>query len=82
MTDEKITVVDEKPVQEVKDNTQKKYKSVVMWSALVAQVMALLVIAGVVDVVKSEQIQLVIGLVLEILATVGILNNPNSKDSF
>lgn len=53
-----------------------------MWSALVAQVMALLVIAGVVDVVKSEQIQLVIGLVLEILATVGILNNPNSKDSF
>lgn len=82
MTDEKITVVDEKPVQEVKDNTQKKYKSVVMWSALAAQVMALLVIAGVVDVVKSEQIQLIIGLVLEILATVGILNNPNSKDSF
>lgn len=82
MTDEKITVVDEKTVQEVKDNTQKKYKSVVMWSALAAQVMALLVIAGVVDVVKSEQIQLVIGLVLEILATVGILNNPNSKDSF
>ena len=68
--------------EEVKDNTQKKYKSAVMWSALAAQVMALLVIAGVVDVVKSEQIQLIIGLVLEILATVGILNNPNSKDSF
>lgn len=27
MTDEKITVVDEKPVQEVKDNTQKNTKA-------------------------------------------------------
>lgn len=64
------------------DSVQKRIRSKVLWITLVAQILALLVFTGVIDITESETIQTGVGLVLEILATFGILNNPTSKGSF
>lgn len=64
------------------DDVQKRIRSKVLWVTLVAQVLAFLVLTGVIDITKSEAIQTGVGIILEILATFGILNNPTSKGSF
>lgn len=62
--------------------TQHRLKSPVFWTAVVAQVLSLLVYVGVLDMGMSETIKNGICLVLELLVTFGILNNPTCKGSF
>lgn len=56
---------------------QKKWQSKLLWASIATQVLSLLVLTGVVTPTDSEQFNLVIGGVLQLLVTVGVLNNPN-----
>lgn len=56
--------------------------SPVTLGAIAAQVLSILVLAGVIDTGMSDAIEAVVIAVLELLTTFGVLNNPTSKDSF
>ena len=62
--------------------TQNRWKSPVVWSALVAQALSILVVLGVISPTQSETINAVIIAALEALVVFGVLNSPTSKDSF
>lgn len=59
---------------------QNRAKSPVFWSALLAQISALLVFTGIIDLNVSNAIQNIICGVLELLVAFGILNNPTNGD--
>ncbi|MGN1020348.1 MAG: hypothetical protein ACI4O7_08220 [Aristaeellaceae bacterium] len=56
--------------------------SPVTLGAIAAQVLSILVLAGVIDTGMSDAIEAVVVTVLELLTTFGVLNNPTSKESF
>jgi len=63
---------------------QNRFTSLPMWSAIVAQVFAILELTG---AFKAMGIDMgvagdVVASVLQLLVLFGILNNPTSKDSF
>lgn len=62
--------------------TQNRWKSPVVWSALVVQVLSILVVLEVITPTQSETINGVIAAVLQALVVFGVLNNPQAKDSF
>lgn len=61
---------------------QNRWKSPVVWGAVAAQALALLVALGVIDVGMSEAVQAVVVAVLEVLVLFGVLNNPTDKTGF
>lgn len=63
-------------MMEIKQN---RFKSPVLWGAIVAQVLAVFVTLGVLDPLQSEAINEVVIGVLQLLAVFGILNNPTNK---
>lgn len=58
---------------------QNRFKSKVLWAAIVAQILALLVTVGVIDISTSAAIEGVAVAVLELLTIFGIVNNPTDK---
>ncbi|MBQ8313664.1 MAG: hypothetical protein IJX84_10760, partial [Clostridia bacterium] len=65
-----------------KDMEQNRLLSPVTLAAIAAQVLSILVLAGVIDTGVSEAIEAVVVAVLELLTTFGVLNNPTSKKTF
>ena len=61
---------------------QNRLKSPVVWTAVVAQVLALLVVLGVFDQTLSDAIKAVAVTVLELLVAFGVLNNPTDGAAF
>lgn len=61
---------------------QNRFKSKVVWAAIAAQLLGLLIALGVIDTGMSEAINAVVVSVLELLVSFGVLNNPNSKSTF
>ena len=61
---------------------QNRLLSPVTLAAIAAQVLSILVLAGVIDTGMSEAIEAVVVAVLELLTTFGVLNNPTSKKTF
>ena len=61
-------------------NKQNRFKSKVVWAAIAAQVLVLLVTLGVIDTGMSNTITGVVTAVLELLVTFGVLNNPTDPD--
>ncbi len=61
---------------------QNRFKSPVVWGAVVAQLAALLVTLGVFDIGKSEAIQAVAMAIVSLLTVFGVLNNPTDKTNF
>lgn len=59
---------------------QNRLKSPVFWTALSAQILALLVFGGVIDLHGSAVINNAVCAVLEVLVAFGILNNPTNGD--
>lgn len=55
---------------------QNRFKSKVMWAAVAAQILSLLVVLGVIDTGLSETINTVVVSVLQLLVAFGVLNNP------
>ncbi len=62
--------------------TQNRWKSPVVWSALVAQALSILVLLEFITPTQSETLNAVIVAVLQALVAFGFLNNPQAKDSF
>lgn len=61
---------------------QSRMKSPVVWGAVVAQVLAILITLGVIDTGMSETINQVVAGVLQLLTIFGVLNNPTDKAHF
>ena len=61
---------------------QNRLKSPVFWSALVAQILSILVLTGVVGQEWSTAISGIVAAVLEALTVFGLLNNPTDKANF
>lgn len=63
---------------------QPRWRSAVMWAAVVAQVVAIAGLAGLWDKIgiTSDTFQGIATAVLTILTLFGVLNNPTSKTTF
>lgn len=61
---------------------QSRWKSPVFWSGIAAQLIALLLFAGVIDVTQSQIIEKVVAIALMVYSGYPMANNPTSKDSF
>ena len=61
---------------------QNRIKSPVLWAALVAQILSILVLLDVIAPTQSETINQVVAAVLQMLVAFGVLNNPENKTGF
>ena len=60
---------------------QNRFASPVLWSALAAQLLSMLIVLGVIDTGLGEVIEGVVAALLELLVAFGVLNNPTDKTS-
>lgn len=61
---------------------QNRFKSPVVWAAVVAQILSILIIMDVINVAQQEAVNQVVAAVLQVLVAFGVLNNPVNPDSF
>ena len=61
---------------------QNRFRSPVVWGAVLAQALAILVALDILSPTQSEVINDVIASALQLLVTFGILNNPTAQDMF
>lgn len=61
---------------------QKRWESPVVWAAVAAQVMAVLITLGVVDTGVGDAVEQVVAGVLQLLTLFGVLNNPTDGKGF
>jgi phi LC3 family holin len=61
---------------------QSRFKSKVVWLAVISQIMAILLALGVIDVSQNEIINTIVASVLQLLVLFGVLNNPTDGSSF
>ncbi|MCL1964841.1 MAG: phage holin family protein [Firmicutes bacterium] len=61
---------------------QNRFKSPVVWAALVAQVLAVMVMVGMIGNDMSDAIKSLVMAALQILVLVGVLNNPTNQANF
>lgn len=57
---------------------QNRFKSPILWSALAAQLLSMLVVLGVIDTGLSEAIEGVFAAVVQLFVAFGVLNNPTN----
>lgn len=57
---------------------QNRWKSPVLWAAIVAQVLSILLMVNVIDIATSELVNQVVASVLQLGVLVGLFNNPTS----
>lgn len=61
---------------------QNRLTSKVVWVAVAAQVVGLLIVLGVIDTGMGNAINAVAGSVCELLVLFGVLNNPTDSSNF
>lgn len=61
---------------------QNRFKSPVVWAAVIAQILSILIIMDVINVAQQEAVNQVVAAVLQLLVAVGILNNPVNPEGF
>jgi phi LC3 family holin len=61
---------------------QNRFKSPVVWAAVVAQILTVLIVLDVINVAQQETINQVVAAVLQLLIAFGVINNPTDKSSF
>lgn len=66
---EEIKVVDAQP----------RWKSKVLWAAILAQIVSILVMVGAIDTGLGETVNNVGAAVLQLLTLFGVVNNPTDK---
>ncbi len=64
------------------ETIRERLRSKVVWAAVAAQVMAMLLTLGVVDTGLSETIEAIVAGVLQLLTVFGVLNNPADRAHF
>jgi len=60
--------------------TQNRWRSPVLWSGVVAQVVSLLILLDVIDTGMGDTINQVAAGVLQLLTLFGIVNNPTNPE--
>jgi phi LC3 family holin len=61
---------------------QNRFKSPVVWAAVVAQILTVLIVLDVITVAQQETINQVVAAVLQLLIAFGVINNPTTQDKF
>lgn len=61
---------------------KERLKNYILWAALAAFVVDVLIYAGVIEVSAKEQIEMLVQRFLELLVLAGILNNPSIGKGF
>ena len=61
---------------------QNRFKSPVVWAAVVAQILTILIVLDVINVAQQETINQVVAAVLQLLIAFGVINNPVTSDRF
>ncbi|MDD4279754.1 MAG: phage holin [Candidatus Sumerlaeales bacterium] len=61
---------------------QNRLKSPVVWAAVVAQILTVLIVLDVINVAQQETINQVVAAVLQLLIAFGVINNPTSSTTF
>lgn len=61
---------------------QNRFKSPVVWAAVVAQILTVLIVLDVINVAQQETINQVVAAVLQLLIAFGVINNPVTPDKF
>ena len=61
---------------------QNRWKSKILWAAIIGQVVSILVLTGVIDFGIAQQIEQVGALSLQILTILGIVNNPTDGENW
>lgn len=61
--------------------TQNRWKSPVLWTAIIAQLVSIALATGLIDLTLGEQINQVGAMVAQLLVLLGIFNNPTDKEN-
>lgn len=61
---------------------QNRMMSKVVWLAIIAQLVGLLITLGVIDTGLGEAVNAAAGSICELLVLFGVLNNPTDKEGF
>jgi len=61
---------------------QNRFKSPVVWAAVVAQILTVLIVLDVINVAQQETINQVVAAVLQLLIAFGVINNPRDAENF
>ena len=61
---------------------QERWRSPVVWAAVAAQVLAVLVLVGTIGDGMGNVLNQIVAGVLELLVMFGVLNNPTDKENF
>ncbi len=61
---------------------QNRLKSPVVWAAVIAQILTILIVLDVINVAQQDTINALVASVLQLLVAFGILNNPVAQDKF
>ena len=61
---------------------QNRLKSPVVWAAVIAQILTILIVLDVINVAQQESINQVVASVLQLLVAFGVLNNPRDAGNF
>lgn len=64
------------------ENLKNRLKSPVVWTSLIAQILAILLLVGVIDVTESQVVEQVVALSMQILVAVGVFNNPTDRTNW
>lgn len=66
----------------MEQNKWTRWRSPVLWTTIVSNILAMCVAIGWIDVPVSEAVTGVVVVVLNLLGVLGIINNPTDKDKF
>ena len=61
---------------------QNRWKSPVLWTAIGAQVVAILLLTGVIGSEQAEYVNNILAALLQVAVAVGIVNNPVDKENW
>lgn len=61
---------------------QNRFFSPVVWIAVVAQILSILIVLDVITIAQQEAINQVAAAILQVLVAFGVLNNPTNPDNF
>ncbi len=68
--------------QKTLTDTQSRLRSPVVWAAVIAQILAILLTLGAIDTGMSEAVETIAAGALQLLTIFGVLNNPTDKAHF
>lgn len=61
---------------------QNRWKSPVLWTAVGAQVVAILLLTGVIGSEQAEYVNNILAALLQVAVAIGIVNNPVDKENW